>query len=74
MKVDEDYSVRRSFRRRATTEAQNRQIPREVIEMNNRWQKHIKGKGVLPNMSMLERYSDAKASVEALLVRFSELL
>ena len=68
-----DYSVRRSFRRGATTEAQNRRIPREVIEMNNRWRKHIKGRGVLPSMSMLERYSDAKASVEAL-VRFSELL
>ena len=73
VKVDEVYSVRRSLRRGATTEAQNKQIPKEVIEANNRWRKHLKGKGVLPGMSMLERYSDAKASVEAL-IRFSKNL
>ena len=72
-KIEEVYSVRRSLRRGATTEAQNRTIPRDVIEMNNRWKKHLRGRGVLPSMTMVERYSDAKASVEAL-VKFSELL
>ena len=72
-KVDEVYSMRRSLRRGATTEAQNRAIPTEVLEANNRWRKHLRGRGVLPSMSMVERYSDAKASVETL-VRFSELM
>ena len=72
-KVDEAYSVRRSLRRGATTEAQNRAIPTEVLEANNRWRKHLRGRGILPTMSMVERYTDAKASVEAL-VRFSELM
>ena len=70
IKVEEEFSTRRSLRRGATTVAQNRKIDTAVIEMNNRWRKHIKSRGVLPGMSMLERYSDAKASVEAL-VQFS---
>ena len=70
-KVEEVFSTRRSFRRGATTEAQNRGISKDTIEMNNRWKKHLKGRGILPSMSMIERYSDAKASVEAL-VKFSE--
>ena len=71
VKVEEEYSARRSFRRGATTTAQNRKIDGEVIEMNNRWRKHLKSRGVLPGMTMMERYTDAKASVEAL-VQFSE--
>ncbi|KAL7559236.1 hypothetical protein ACA910_013125 [Epithemia clementina (nom. ined.)] len=72
IKVEEEYSVRRSLRRGAT-EAQNRKIPQQVIEINNRWKKHIRLQGVLPSMSMIERYSDAKASVEAV-IEFSELM
>jgi len=70
--VEDEYSMKRSVRRGATAEAQNRNIPRGVIEANNRWRKHMHAQGSLPLMSMIERYSDAKATVE-LLVRFSEL-
>ena len=72
-KIEEAYSVRRSLRRGATTEAQNRGIPTEVLEANNRWRKDLRGQGILPSMTMVERYTDAKASVEAL-VRFSETM
>lgn len=72
-KVEEESSMRRSPRRGATTEAQNRKIPKDVIEMNNRWKKFIRSRSMLPSMSMIERYSDAKASVEAL-VQFSEMM
>ena len=72
-KVEDEYSIRRSLRRGATTEAQNRGIDKDVLEANNRWKKHLRSRGVLPNMSMVERYSDAKASVEVL-VKFSELM
>jgi len=64
--VEEEMSVRRSLRRTFTTQAQNVQVPKEAIEANNRWRKHMKLRGVLPSMDMVERYSDAKASVEYL--------
>ena len=68
-----EYSVSRSLRRGVTAEAQNVRIPKEVIESNNRWRKHCRSKGLTPGMSMMERYTDAKASVPAL-IRFSESL
>jgi len=37
---------------------------------NNRWRKHSRARGSLPSMSMMERYTDAKANVKAL-IRFS---
>lgn len=64
--VEDEISARRSLRRAFTTHAQNVRIPKEAIEANNRWRKHMKSRGVLPSMEMIERYSDAKASVEHL--------
>jgi hypothetical protein len=68
--VSTEYSAHRSLRRGATAEAQNARVPKEVIEANNRWRKHARGRGITPGMSMMERYTDAKASVPAL-IRFS---
>jgi hypothetical protein len=62
--VKEEYIVYRSLRRGTTAEAQNAQVPQSVIEANNRWRKQT------PGMSVMERYTDAKASVPAL-IRFS---
>ena len=70
VRVQEEYSSLRSFRRGATAEAQNAGIPEDVIAANNRWRKHSRARGSLPSMSMMERYTDAKANVRAL-VRFS---
>jgi hypothetical protein len=64
--VEAEISARRSFRRAFTAQAQNVNVPKEAIEANNRWRKHMHSRGVLPSMSMIERYSDAKASVEHL--------
>eukprot|EP00978_Attheya_sp_CCMP212_P026053 scaffold84962_cov44-Attheya_sp.AAC.3 len=63
----EEYRIRRSLWRGSTTHAGNMSIPKEVIEANNRWRKHGNSRGVLPGMSMVERYSDAKASILSLL-------
>lgn len=71
--VKEEYSAYRSFRRGSVVEAQNVNIPREVIEANNRWRKRSPARGSTPGISMMERYTDAKASVPAL-VRFSGAL
>jgi hypothetical protein len=71
--VAEEYSMFRSLRRGDTSAAQNAKIPKEVIEANNRWRKRARANGLTPGMSMMERYSDAKASVPTL-TRFSKEL
>jgi hypothetical protein len=38
--VEEEYSVLRSLKRGATSQARNKEIPADVIEANNRWRKH----------------------------------
>jgi hypothetical protein len=62
--VEDEYSVFRSLRRGATSHAQ-------VIKANNRWRKRSRANGLTPGMSMMERYSDSKATVPAL-IRFSK--
>jgi hypothetical protein len=69
-KIEEEYSASRSFKRGATAQARNMDIPRDVIEANNRWRQKERSRGSTPHMSLLERYTDAKASVP-LLVKFS---
>lgn len=71
--VESEYSVFRSLRRGATAEAQNAEIPPHIIEANNGWRKHMRSRGLTPGMSMLEQYTDAKASVPSL-IRFSSSL
>lgn len=70
VKIQDEMSVRRSLRRGSTTEASNQGIPKEVIEANQRWGKHQRSRGVLPSMSMMERYSDARANV-GYLIKYS---
>jgi len=70
VKVEDDYSMKRSLRRGATAEAQNARIPANVIQANNGWRKVARANGMTPGMSMMERYTDAKASV-LLLIFFS---
>jgi hypothetical protein len=58
VQVSEEYSRSLwSFRRGATAEAQNAEIPADVIEANNHWRKHSRARGSLPSMSMMERYT-----------------
>ena len=70
--IVDETSVRRGPRRGATAEAQNVQIPKAVIEANNRWRKHERARGTTPGISMMKRYSDAKASVPTL-IRFQRV-
>jgi len=37
--VSRDFSVRRSLRRGATSQACNMNIPKDVIDLNNHWRK-----------------------------------
>ena len=43
--MEERYSVFRSARRGATTEARNRGVKDKIIEMNNGWQKKERVRG-----------------------------
>lgn len=70
VKIQDETSVRHSLRQGSTTAASNRGILREVVEANQRWGKHQWLGGVLPEMSMMECYSDAKANV-GYLIRYS---
>jgi hypothetical protein len=71
--VEEEYSVSRSLKRGATSQARNKEIPADVIEANNCWRKVERARGSTPHMALLERYADARA-VTPLLVRFSREL
>jgi hypothetical protein len=68
-KVEDEYSASRSFKRGATAQARNMDIPTDVIQANNRWWQKERSRGSTPHMLLLERYTDAKASVP-LLVKF----
>ena len=71
--VTEHYSVYRSLRRGATSEALNVQIPEAVINMNNKWQKEMCSKGSTVSMPMIQRYTDAEVAIPTL-VQFLFLL
>ena len=71
--VKVEYSTFRLLRQGSTSEAQNVEIPKAVIEANNRWRKQARSKGMKPSMSMMNHYSDARVSVPAL-TRYSKLL
>ena len=64
--IEEEMSVWHSLSCTFTTHTQNLQVPKEAIETNNHWRKHMHLRGVLPSMGMVEHYSDAKALVDSL--------
>ena len=68
-----EFSLSRSLRRGATTQARIVNIPEEIITANNRWRIEDNAKGKTPSWAMFDRYSDVSANAE-LLVKFSILL
>ena len=70
VKVDEVYSVFRSLRRGATSEAQNVGLPEPVIESNNRWRKFHRPRGMRPGWTMMQHYTDAQVAAPTL-IQFS---
>ena len=73
VKIEEEYSVFRSLRRGATSESRNAGIPGDVINANNCWRTFYRSKGINPDLSMMEHYSDADVLAPTL-IKFSELL
>ncbi len=67
----EDYSLRRSLRRGATTESENNNVDTVAIELINRWRKKEAAKGAEAGLSMRQVYTQANRAVVAAL-RFSQ--
>jgi hypothetical protein len=68
------YSIRRSPRRGSTTQARNVKVPRDVININNRWRaENSSGFRSAAPGEMMENYTDVLAAVETLL-QYSEPL
>lgn len=68
--IVDSYSLRRSLRRGSTSEATNAGIPREIIEMNNRWRKFERAKGRMPSMSMAAHYTEIRLMIPTM-VKYS---
>ena len=72
--VINDYSIRRSLRRGSTTQARNQKVPRDIINLNNRWRSDDLARSrVAAPGEMMENYTDVVAAVETLL-QYSEPL
>ncbi|KAL7579541.1 hypothetical protein ACA910_007916 [Epithemia clementina (nom. ined.)] len=62
------YSVRRSLQRGYTSQARNKKVPKEVIELNNRWcTEKSAGDRAARGSGMLKVYTDVMAALETLL-------
>ena len=61
--VTEAYNVYRSFRRGATTRAREAKVPKDIIEINNRWSKVERKSGGMPRMSMADLYTEIKQAL-----------
>jgi hypothetical protein len=68
------YSVKRSLWRGSTSQARNKKVPRDIINLNNRWQSEdAAGFCQVGGGEMMEDYTDVQAAVETLL-QYSEPL
>ena len=67
----EDYSLRRSLRRGATTTSQNNKVDGVAIDLINRWRKKEAAKGAEAGLSMRQVYTQVSQAVVAAL-RFSQ--
>ena len=69
--VINEYSLRRSLRRGATTEAENNGVDLVTIELINRWRRKEKARGAEAGLSMRQTYTQVSRAVVAAL-RFSQ--
>ncbi len=73
MDVKTKYSVNRSFRRGATTRAREAGVSDGTIAINNRWRQVERNGGNIPNLPMLELYTEISQTLVSQL-RFSQSL
>jgi hypothetical protein len=73
VQVSEEYSLSRSFRQGATSEARARGTNAADIDVANRWRAFEEAKGHRPRLAMRDHYADIRLLIPALL-RFSDNL
>ena len=61
--ITKAYNVYRSFRRSATTRAREAKVPKDIIELNNRWSKVERKSGGMPKMSMADLYTEIRQAL-----------
>ncbi len=66
--ITDRYNLFRSFRRGATTRAREMKVDPSIISMNNRWRKSQNQSGAVPNLPMMDLYTEIQ---QALLTRIS---
>ncbi len=71
--VVEEYGIYKSFRRGSTSEATNKGLPPEVIDLNNCWRKFHKAGASRPTLMMRDHYSDMRLMLNQSL-RYSAIL
>jgi hypothetical protein len=64
----EDFSLWRSGRRGATTEAHNQGVPQSIIDLMGRWRSREAAKGAEPGLPMRQVYTQVKSAVNAMLL------
>ena len=71
--VMEAYNVYHSFKCGATTRAREAKVPKDIIEINNRWNKVERKSGSMPRLSMADFYTKIRQAL-ATKLRFSKSL
>jgi hypothetical protein len=64
--ISESYSLFRSLRRGSTSQAVKNRVPQDIIELNNRWRKFDRARGMKPSLGMKDHYTEIKMILEAL--------
>ena len=71
--ISDAYSIRRSLRRGSTSEAQNRMIPVEIVETNNRWRRVERAGHRAPSLPIRKHYMQIQLMLPTL-IRYSRML
>jgi hypothetical protein len=71
--ISESYSLFRSLRRGSTTEATKNRVAQDIIELNNRWRKFDRARGMKPSLGMKDHYTEIKL-ILSLLWQYSRAL
>jgi hypothetical protein len=64
--IAESCSLFRSLRRGSTTEAVKNRVDQDVIELNNRWRKFDRARGMRPSLGMKDHCTEIKLMLAAL--------
>jgi len=64
--ISDSYSLFRSLRRGSTSQAVKMRVDQDIIELNNRWRKLDKARGMKPSLGMRHHYTEIKLILAAL--------